>query len=267
MYDMNTSFDLISDLHTDLWDEDFNWEHRATSPFCILAGDITQDRPTLIRNLKHLASCYQVIFYIDGNNEHVPYFGKLTSSYKHLTSRLETIPNLVFLRNNVVIMNGVAFLAANGWWTFDFDQSQNVEKVIEWYKEKWDNKITDKDINWIIKSAFSDALYLTSSVTQLQKHGDVQNIVIITHTVPDPSLIRHDIHLTNNPRFSVMGNSYLQSVLDADVEKKIHTWCFGHYHLGVDRVINGVRFVNNCRGRPNTQWNNLVYNPLRLIIN
>ena len=48
---MTFAFDLISDLHQETWPE-FNWENQATSPFCVVAGDIGDDRQQIIKTLK-----------------------------------------------------------------------------------------------------------------------------------------------------------------------------------------------------------------------
>lgn len=273
---MDLAFDLLSDLHLDSWPGKFDWTHRATSPYCILAGDVASDRRLLLQTLKHLGQCYRAVFYIDGNEEHSHYWGRLSQSYQHLEQRIKNIPNVVYLQDNVVIINGVAILATNGWWGFDFDEHQDVDAVIAWYQQKWQEmvdrnpqypaSVSERDITWIIKSAVNDAAYMTKSIRRLQTHGDVKKIIMVTHSVPLPELITHDIHLTGDPRFSTMGNSYMRDAPASDIAKKIHTWCFGHYHLGVDRVVNGIRYVNNCRGRAGTQWSNLAYNPLRICL-
>jgi predicted phosphodiesterase len=271
---MDLAFDLLSDLHLDTWTDRFDWTHKATSPYCILAGDVASDRKLLLQTLRHLGQCYQAVFYIDGNEEHSMYWGRLSQSYQQLEQKIKNIPNVVYLQDNVVIVNGVAILATNGWWAFDFDDKQDVDEVVAWYQGKWQEEIdrnpaltasvSDDDITWMMRTAVNDSRYMIKSVKRLQTHGDVKKIIVVTHSVPLPELISHDIHLTGNPRFSTMGNAYMREVLAADTEKKIHTWCFGHYHLGVDRVVNGVRYVNNCRGRSGTQWSNLAFNPLRI---
>jgi len=40
---MQFAFDLISDLHIETWPQ-FDWKDQATSPFCVVAGDIAKDR-------------------------------------------------------------------------------------------------------------------------------------------------------------------------------------------------------------------------------
>ena len=49
-----------------------------------------------------------------------------------------------------------------------------------------------------------------------------------------------------------------------DTEMKISHWCFGHYHGAVDQNVNGIRFVNNCRGRGDTPYRQDAYFPKRI---
>ena len=100
----------------------------------------------------------------------------------------------------------------------------------------------------------------------MQTHRDVKKIVIATHTVPMPDLIAHDIDLANKLKFNTMGNRHMLNALNVDTEHKIDTWCFGHYHGKVDQYRDGVRYVNNCRGRGNTPWSQYVYHPLRVVV-
>jgi hypothetical protein len=53
---MTFAFDLISDLHIDTW-KDFDWTGQATSPYCVVAGDVTRDRAELLAALEHLGQC------------------------------------------------------------------------------------------------------------------------------------------------------------------------------------------------------------------
>ena len=40
---MTIAFDLISDLHLETWDKPLNFSGQATSPVCVVAGDISRD--------------------------------------------------------------------------------------------------------------------------------------------------------------------------------------------------------------------------------
>lgn len=261
---MEFSFDLISDLHVETWDK-FDWTSQATSPYCVVAGDVSQDRTRLTETLKHLGNCYQGVFYIDGNDEHRTYLDDLGQSYKDLRRYVDKFKNVVFMQDNVVVVNGVAFLACNGWYSFTLNPKINFEKSVEWFCQRYG--VNDSVAATISNLAITDAAYLQNSVQKLQKHKDVRAIVMVTHTVPTPLLVNHDLELENHYRFNTTGNEHLQIALDQDTESKIKVWCFGHYHRNVDRGIDGIRYVNNCRGRGNTPWSQSVYYPKRITVN
>jgi UDP-2,3-diacylglucosamine pyrophosphatase LpxH len=260
---MQFNFDLISDLHIETWDS-FDWTGQATSPYCIVAGDVAQDREVLRETLHHLGQCYQGVFYIDGNDEHRHTLEDLGHSYRFLNRTLDNIKNVVYLQDNVVIINGVAILATNGWWSYDMDPALDYDQSQQWYQERMQTISSTADA--ITGLAFNDATYMINSVRKLQTHQDVRAIVIVTHTVPAPWIVNHDIDLIDTWRFNCMGNPHMQLVIDEDTENKIHTWCFGHYHKSVDRYLHGIRYVNNCRGRGDTEWSQPAYYPRRITV-
>ena len=260
---MQFNFDLISDLHIETWDS-FDWTGQATSPYCIVAGDVAQDREVLRETLHHLGQCYQGVFYIDGNDEHRHTLEDLGNSYRFLNRTLDNIKNVVYLQDNVVIINGVAILATNGWWSYDMDPALDYDQSQQWYQDRMQTISSTADS--ITGLAFNDATYMINSVRKLQTHQDVRAIVVVTHTVPAPWIVNHDIDLVDTWRFNCMGNPHMQLVINEDTENKIHTWCFGHYHKSVDRDLHGIRYVNNCRGRGDTEWSQPVYYPKRITV-
>jgi UDP-2,3-diacylglucosamine pyrophosphatase LpxH len=261
---MTFAFDLISDLHIETWDT-FDWTGQPTSPYCVVAGDVSRDPEIVAHTLKHLGECYQGgVFYIDGNDEHRNSLDNLGESYKTLTRSIRKIKNVVYMQDNVIIINGVALLATNGWWSYDFDDALDPDQTMEWYRDRM--SVTESSALSINSVAYNDAAYMINSVAKLQTHQDVKSIVIISHTVPAPWLIHHDTELADTWRFNCMGNKHLQLVLNEDTENKIHTWCFGHYHKSVDRTLDNIRYVNNCRGRGNTDWRQVAYYPKRITV-
>lgn len=260
---MSFAFDLISDLHVETW-AGFDWTDQATSTYCVVVGDIARDRKLVIDTLKHLGQCYKAVFYIDGNDEHRYYYNDLNSSYADLVRQIRKINNVVYLQDNVVVVDGVAILGTNGWWTYDLNPNIDAEQTSLWFQHQ--AKVGSDVAKIAGRMATNDAQYMTQSVKRLQTHSDVQKIVCVTHTVPDARLIDHDIGLVNTLRFNTMGNSFMMRALSADTEKKIHTWCFGHYHGSVDQIREGVRFVNNCKGRGDTDYKKYVYHPLRITV-
>jgi len=261
---MQFSFDLISDLHVDTWPNGFDWTGQPTSTYCVVAGDVAADRKTLRSALKHLGRCYHAVFYVDGNDEHANTIEDLGESYRSLVRDIGNIPNVVYLQDNVVIINGVALLGTNGWWGYDFDPALDLDQCQAWHREKY--LMRQEHVDAIAAMSRQDANYMRRSVAKLQTHKDVAAIVVVTHTVPTVDVINHDIDLVDTWRYNVMGNTDMQSVHQSDTEEKIHTWCFGHYHKSMDRSVNGVRYVSNCKGRGGTLWSQSVYHPKRITI-
>lgn len=257
---MTLAFDLISDLHVESWDS-FDWSGQATSPICVIAGDIARD-PTRFRDtVEHISKNYQVTMVIDGNEEHKYNWDGLTSNTDDMQELLKDIPKVVYLHNNVVILNGVAFLGTNGWWSWDFDPSIDESQCFSWFCSSYHCNST---VPHLIKGlSRMEVQYLTNSIAQLQTHPEVKRIVIVTHTVPAVDLIEHDASLSGSYRINGMGTS-MRSALEADTQNKVRHWCMGHYHGSIDQIWDGVRYVNNPRGRGDTVWRQVAYYPKRI---
>jgi len=75
-------FDIISDLNLNPNDS-FNWENKASSLYCILAGNISS-------NIR-------------------------TNRTNELMMLCESIPNICMLHQHVAIIDGIAIMGVNGW--------------------------------------------------------------------------------------------------------------------------------------------------------
>lgn len=236
----------------------------ATSPFCVIAGDVARDREVVIDFLKHISRYYQAVFYIDGNDEHRYHYHNTGDSYKDLAHRISKIEDVVYLQDNVVVLDGVAILGTNGWWTYDFDPHVDDDQTVQWVAENYGITLTQAES--IRLMAAQDTRYLVNSIKRLQTHQDVKSIVIVTHTSPRVDLVNHDPMINNSYRINTTGNSLMPLALAEDSMQKIRTWAFGHYHGEVDAVIDGIRYVSNPRGRCGDYWNKIVYYPKRIVI-
>jgi hypothetical protein len=208
------------------------------------------------------------VFYIDGNDEHTYNYHRIGQSYQELARSINRLHRVTYLQDNVVVIDGVAILGTNGWWGYDLDENINrddcKQHMTDWYAKKMPGfEINPEEISDMSRR---DVAYLVNSVQRLQTHNDVKKIVIVTHTVPGAHLIQHDIELAGTTQFNHMGNRLMHLVHTNDTERKINTWCFGHYHGNVDKTIQGIRFVNNCRGRGDTSYRQDVYFPKRIEI-
>jgi UDP-2,3-diacylglucosamine pyrophosphatase LpxH len=260
---MLVHFDLISDLHVETWGH-FDWTGQPTSPYCIVAGDVAKDHAIVVDTLEHLGEVYKGVFYIDGNDEHKNSMSHIGQSYRELSQLVSQIPNVVYLQDNVVVVNGVGIVATNGWWSGDFDPCLDFDQSVDYVERT--AMISRGEALAITDMAYNDAAYMVNTVSKLQRHRDVKAIIMVSHTVPAPWIIEHDPQLVDSLRFNVMGNSNLRMALDEDSERKIQAWCFGHYHRPVDRFQDGIRYVNNCRGRGDTEYQQSAYYPKRITV-
>ena len=224
---MNIGFDVISDLNLDP-EESFNWEGKATSLYCIIAGNISDDLRTIHQTLLHLSRLYQGVFYTAGSLE---YEGavNIPERTNDLSKICKTIRNVAYLHNHVVILDGIAIVGTNGWYNPTFD---NIIPSAE-----------ELDIE-----RYEDIGYLGSTLERLQLHLDVKKIIIVSHSVPGEELFfgeePDDIH-TIAP---------LKLALIKDSEGKVTNWIYGSYNKTVDIVLDNINYINNSYYKRKPYW-------------
>jgi hypothetical protein len=75
------------------------------------------------------------------------------------------------MQDNVIIINGVALLGTNGWWTFDFDPTLDQDQSMSWWHHM---PITTAATSAsVVNLAHNDAAYDANSVYKLQTHQEV----------------------------------------------------------------------------------------------
>ena len=248
--DLN-SIDLISDLNivTPL-----DWSGQPQSLVCALAGNLSSDRPLLHESLLHLSRQYKQVFYIDGPYDHFWEWTDVDRSMYDLQEAVEGMDRVTMLHNQVLIMNKVAVICVNGWFSFDFNKGFDMPHMYQWMKEqKMVNQMEDS--MHLMSLGLNDCAYLERTLAKTTAMDTVDEIVIMTATCPDVDLIAHDLTLQDTPRMNLMGNNYLKKALDKDVNNKVTTWMFGTYPHAINEVRDGIRWVSNPKA------DNFVYNP------
>ena len=210
-------FDVVSDLNLTK-DSVFDWEGKPTSLYCIVAGNISKDLSVVQRTLHHLCRVYQGVFYIDGALE----YDSITehdARIKELTKVTAGVRNLVYLHNNVVVIDGIALVGLNGWYGNYEPQSAEENFHIKCFR-------------------YEDITYLEKTIERLQLHVDVKKIVIISNSVPSPDVLFGETILPADELAPVY-------VLPIDTEHKITHWVFGSHKKIVDTPIGNINYLNN----------------------
>jgi predicted phosphohydrolase len=210
-------FDIISDLNLSENDH-FDWEGKPTSLYCILVGNISSDLIVLYKVVKHLSKLYQGVFYIDGSSENTLIEDR-DRVIDEISKIFGNIKNVVYLHNNVVVVEGVALVGVNGWYG-------NIATTDE---EKVNLKM----------NRYDDLAYLQKTIEKLQLHNDVRQIVVISNSIPTI-----DLYFGEKPNIDPE-DIHLDYALDSDTENKVTTWIFGTHKKIVDTKIKGVNYFNN----------------------
>ena len=219
-------FDVIGDLHLAPNDH-FNWENKATSLYCIIAGNISSDLRTIMQTLSHLSRFYQGVFYVPGPLEYVDVVD-IPARTSELIAVTSSIPNICLLHQQVVIIDGIAVLGSNGW-----SEAGNTVTVGEMVRTA---------------ARFEDMTYLHKSIEKLQKHLDVKKIIVVSSAVP-----LEELYFGEAPEI-VNDQIPLYASLRSDTENKVTHWVFGTYHKSVDTYIDNINFVNNPYLHKNPYW-------------
>ena len=157
---MQFSIDLISDLN--LNKESFDWIGKPTSLFCLVAGNVSSDRTILLETLQHLGRQYHQVFFIDGPHDMKREIVDLKESYKELETYIPNLKNIVYGNNQVVMLNNVAIVLVNGWFSYDFDTTIDIEQVEQLLIDEW--KINRQSMLKIACYAYSDNKYLENTI-------------------------------------------------------------------------------------------------------
>jgi UDP-2,3-diacylglucosamine pyrophosphatase LpxH len=215
---VTVSFDLLSDLYLEPNDS-FNWESKATSLFCLVSGNISNDLRTIEQTLRHLARFYHAIFYTPGFLE----YERIEDMYQRtaeIAALCNDIKGVTMLHHHVIIVDGIAVVGSNGWYGLNdrftpLEQAQN-----EIYR-------------------YEDLAYLQATIEKLQMHLDVKKIIIVSSSVP-----KLQLYFGEHPK-TAENETSLDAILSSDTQKKVAAWAFGTYEKVVDTKIDGIHYVNN----------------------
>jgi hypothetical protein len=224
---MKIGFDVISDLNLKP-NELLSWEGKATSLYCIIAGNISNDLRTIHQILLHLSHFYQGVFYTAGTLEYEG-TSDISTRTNELLNVCKSIRNVAYLHNHVVIIDGIAIVGSNGWFN-----DQDAYPLLT--------------LDAIENERYQDVSYLSNAIEKLQLHLDVRKIIIVSHSAPS-----HELLFGEEPDL-IYSIPPLKLSLIKDLESKVTHWIYGHYDKTVDIVIDGINNINNSYYKRNPYW-------------
>ena len=273
-----TTIHIVSDLHIDNWDTNLvnkyacgkrddkpiKWEYNENI-ILVIAGDISDNFDLSIDYLNNISKYYKKIIFIDGNHEHVMEYPRLIPRYE-MVYKLKKLNNnkLNLLSHKPYIIDRNVFIGVCGWWNYN----KGDYKACKDYFKNWidlnENETQLFHSNVHIKSLI-DYYYLIEQINKYQYDNNIDNIIIITHTIPHR---RYCKELLPNGKENKIFIDLLNTNFETIIKKKfskINTWIFGHIHSEYNEVVDGINYISHPRGRVE-DYNRTSYKPLEIII-
>ena len=250
--------DIVSDLHIDQWSSKYTSKYpcgkvsefpfqlkKSDSDYLVVAGDISDNLDDSIKYLNYLSKYYNKILFVDGNHEHVNRYPKLYD--KGYINKLVNNDKLVYLPKNPYRINNTMFIGCCGWWDYNNESSESIKKCSNYFGN-WITHFSRKEnlefIHNVIEKSKEEFNYLNKLLKRYNNDNEIDDIVIVTHTLPDV------IYSDNNSivdNYDCQYNTKFQNLFKYN---KLSKWIFGHTHKQWEGKINGVNIICNPRGRP-----------------
>lgn len=245
---MKIDIDIVSDLHIDNWDLSLTCKYpcgeRNNYPMIqkynknkilIIAGDISDDYNLSISYLDKISKYYKKNLFVDGNHESIIEYPRLLTK-KLMKINLDNIKNnkLIHLTNKSYIINNTVFVGVCGWWNYNVGK----EYIDDYFKNWIDFNKNETQIfhsNVHIKSLI-EYYYLVEELNKFQNNINIDNIVIVTHTLPHRRYCKELVPNGKEKSFSDLLNTNFETINKKNYSKITH-WIFGHIHNEYNEIV------------------------------
>ena len=243
--------DLVSDLHVERWEKPLDWSALKKNDIIIVAGDVADSIEETVKELERIAAVYKTVLYIDGNHEYSEELykekGDIAAFDDNLRVAISHLPNVHFLKDGPVTIDGTAIIGRNGHWDYKALEGASVEDAQVAIMHKIQMPLENAKI--FSDQAKQDVADLKQLVKDLNADPAIHSIFVVTHTLPGKDLIPDRVK--GAPAvFANLGNSEMADVLKEDTGGKIKNWVFGHWHGYHSASLNGVEYDCHPRGTP-----------------
>jgi hypothetical protein len=251
-------FDVVSDLHVDIWrGETLDWASLSNkdSEVLVIAGDTANNVQITFDVINAAAQVYNHVIVVDGNHEHYNGTGTVEENMDQLRELCTPLANVSYLDGEATFKLGnVLFVGATGWYDWKAYEDQYISRETAkqaWYQFSNDSRVPSYGkLGDPEKIAMTQAVQLAEHVRAAQQDDAVENIVMVTHMSPRADLMEWKTNLVWNQLTPSYVNTALKQVLDSDTGRKIKAWVYGHTLFRKLSVIDDITYINNARGYP-----------------
>ncbi|RVA57608.1 phosphatase [Mesorhizobium sp. M7A.F.Ca.US.001.01.1.1] len=209
---------------------------------CVVAGDLCRAPANgvhwLAENIAHAMPCV----YVAGNHEF--YRGSIREGLEDGRSAAAGFPNVHFLEDDFVLIDGVRFLGATLWTDYRIQGHPEFDMV--YARERMnDHKLIAKQRNpwqrFVPETAFRlhqvSRLFITSALK-----ADPITTIVVTHHLP------HAKSIPSRFEGDPLNAAYASDLSDVIEEGRPALWVHGHTHDSCDYQVGSTRVICNPRG-------------------
>lgn len=242
---------VLSDIHSEFYN-DSNWlpPLPKKADVLVLAGDIAigQELQTIVNRIAAALPQTQLVV-VAGNHEF--YRQPRQKTLQQYRDSFAGNPQIHFLENDYVDINGVRFIGATLWTGFKLhDQKDDrnyvkamIQAAVSDFRLIREEGIIDKSFSPANAEKLFQGSY--SYIETLLKKSDADKTVVVTHFPPMPELL--------HPGFPI---DWLSCYFTADCSELVKRyspvyWIYGHNHWSHAETLGKTHFVSNQYGYPN----------------
>ena len=226
----------VSDLHTDfrenraaLFARSFR-EH--ADDVLIVAGDIADGEAVIAETLSFLVSRFREVFFVPGNHE-LWVRGEARDSVRKFEDVLDLCARLGVCTAPARV-GGAWVVPLFSWYDASFDvRGEGDEASLEAWSDRY-------FCRWPAAMGRVDEWFLARNEPHVRRYD--APVVTFSHFVPRPELVPDVRWLRFKGLALVAGSTGIEAQIRR-IRPAVHV--FGHTHIPEDRVIDGVRYVQN----------------------
>ena len=221
--------------------------HDFTEPISDLEKSLLGKRGiavTLYRDfLKRCSEQFKHVIYIAGNHEF--YHGKYPAGMDYIREEVAHYPNITFLENETVKINGVNFIGCTLWTDMNKGDPTTVAFIAGALNDYRQIRRNDLDYRrfrpeYTVKLHKKSLQYISDTIN----NNPNEKFVVVGHHAPSK--------LSTKPRYEKdfhMNGGYSSDLTDFILDHpQIKLWTHGHTHDKFDYMIGSTRIVCNPRG-------------------
>ena len=205
--------------------------------------------------LNNISQFYDHVLFVYGNHEHVHNYPKLyPTDVINQKFKKNNNKKIVYLPRNEFIINKTAFIGACGWW--DYDNGTKFNENLGYFRN-WIphfKEVDNRDFMFNVREqSIEEYEELKKKLDMYEKNEKVENVVIVTHTIP----LNFCCDNTIDDNSSTQLNTKMMELINHGYTK-LSRWIFGHTHDQHELKYKNIHFICNPRGRPE-DFNRIKY--------